>query len=168
MKFEYKDAALSCTDDIASGFVPLLVGGDVVILVGDLGAGKTTFVSHCGQALGVEETVTSPTFAIVSQYDVSASNGIDFLVHVDTYRLVGVNELFDLGLETIFRRDALTMIEWGERIEEYVDGPHFRVTLSENDNDTRDFVCELIGVFPEQRERNIETGLIQAGWTAHD
>jgi tRNA threonylcarbamoyladenosine biosynthesis protein TsaE len=83
--------------------------GDVIVLAGDLGAGKTTFVQGIATALGVEDRVTSPTFTIVHEY-----NGRLPLVHVDVYRLDRLGELYDLGLEDIADGAGAMVIEWGD------------------------------------------------------
>jgi tRNA threonylcarbamoyladenosine biosynthesis protein TsaE len=83
--------------------------GDVIVLAGDLGAGKTTFVQGVAVALGIDERVTSPTFTIVHQYE-----GRVPLVHVDVYRLERLGELYDLGLEDLANGAGAMVIEWGD------------------------------------------------------
>jgi len=90
---------------------PLLKPGDLVILTGDLGAGKTTFTQGLGAALGVRGDVASPTF-IIARTHPSLGDGPD-LVHVDAYRLSSLAELDDLDLDTTLE-DAVTVVEWGE------------------------------------------------------
>jgi tRNA threonylcarbamoyladenosine biosynthesis protein TsaE len=87
----------------------LLVAGDVVVLAGPLGAGKTTFAQGLAQRLGVQGNVTSPTF-VVSRIHKAKPGGLA-LVHVDAYRLAGPNDLVDLDLETT--ENAVFLIEWG-------------------------------------------------------
>ncbi|MFT4081870.1 MAG: tRNA (adenosine(37)-N6)-threonylcarbamoyltransferase complex ATPase subunit type 1 TsaE [Nocardioides sp.] len=93
-----------------------LRAGDVVVLTGELGAGKTTFAQGLGEGLGVRGPVTSPTFVIARVHPSLASAG-PALVHVDAYRLGGVAELDDLDLDTDIDR-AVTVIEWGEGLAE--------------------------------------------------
>ena len=92
-----------------------LRAGDVVVLSGELGAGKTTFAQGLGAGLGVRGDVTSPTF-VISRVHPSLGDGPP-LVHVDAYRLGGVAELDDLDLDTSLD-DAVTVVEWGEGIAE--------------------------------------------------
>ena len=92
-----------------------LRGGDLVVLSGELGAGKTTFTQGIGTGLGVRGNVTSPTFVIAREHP-STSDAAP-LVHVDAYRLGGIDELDDLDLDTSFD-DAVTVVEWGEGIAE--------------------------------------------------
>jgi len=97
--------------ELASRLLP----GDVVVLSGELGAGKTTFTQGLGSGLGVRGDVTSPTF-VISRVHPSLGDGPP-LVHVDAYRLGGVAELDDLDLDTSLD-DAVTVVEWGEGIAE--------------------------------------------------
>ncbi|MBV8159758.1 MAG: tRNA (adenosine(37)-N6)-threonylcarbamoyltransferase complex ATPase subunit type 1 TsaE [Acidimicrobiia bacterium] len=83
--------------------------GDLLLLAGDLGAGKTTFVQGFGRALRVEEPITSPTFVIVHTYA-----GAFPVVHVDAYRLEHLQELLDLGLGELLDDEGVTLIEWGD------------------------------------------------------
>ncbi|WP_139978021.1 tRNA (adenosine(37)-N6)-threonylcarbamoyltransferase complex ATPase subunit type 1 TsaE [Nocardioides litoris] len=92
-----------------------LRAGDLLVLTGDLGAGKTTFTQGLGQGLGVEGAVTSPTFVIAREHR-SARGGPE-LVHVDAYRLGGAAELDDLDLDTTLE-EAVTVVEWGEGVAE--------------------------------------------------
>ena len=87
-----------------------LRAGDLVVLTGDLGAGKTTLVKGIARALDITEPVTSPTFTIVQEYD-----GTIPLAHVDVYRLERIQEVHDFGFEELFDRRAV-VVEWGEAI----------------------------------------------------
>jgi len=91
----------------------ILKGGDVLSLTGDLGAGKTTLTKSIGKGLGVEEYITSPTFALINEY-----NGRVKVYHFDVYRLDNVDDLYDLGFEDYFYSDGVTIVEWGDRISE--------------------------------------------------
>lgn len=120
MKFTLEDIDIAAED-----LVKDLQGGSVVALVGEMGAGKTTLVKACAKALGVSDEITSPTFSIVEEHECSSDHSsIKRLIHVDTYRIEFENEIFDLGIENLFDDDALTFIEWGERIEKLIDGPY--------------------------------------------
>jgi tRNA threonylcarbamoyladenosine biosynthesis protein TsaE len=89
--------------------------GDLVVLTGELGAGKTTFAQGLGEGLGVRGTVTSPTF-VIARVHPSLGSGPD-LVHVDAYRLGGLGELDDLDLDASLE-DSVTVVEWGEGLAE--------------------------------------------------
>jgi tRNA threonylcarbamoyladenosine biosynthesis protein TsaE len=89
----------------------VLVAGDVLLLTGDLGAGKTTFVRGLARGLGVAFGVKSPTFAIHLRYP-----GRLPLDHLDLYRLGDPRDLAELGLEDVLGRDGVSVVEWGERL----------------------------------------------------
>lgn len=91
--------------------------GDVLLLEGELGSGKTTFVQGLAKALGVEEQVTSPTFAIVSGYETGGNDGVEKLIHVDLYRL-GEEEAGPELFGDEMRQSAVTVIEWADRLRD--------------------------------------------------
>ena len=93
----------------------LLKKGDVVGLMGDLGAGKTVFTQGVAEGLKVKDYVTSPTFTLINQYE----GGLPFY-HFDVYRLDDPEELLDLGYEEYFYGEGVTVIEWAEKIEDYL------------------------------------------------
>lgn len=86
-----------------------LKGGETILLSGDLGAGKTTFTKGLALALGVKETVTSPTFTYVREYD-----GRLPLFHFDMYRVADADEVYELGLEEYFYRGGVVVVEWNK------------------------------------------------------
>ena len=107
--------------------------GRVVAFTGDLGAGKTAFVSGMARALGVEERVTSPTFTIVNEYE----GGRLPLFHFDMYRLGGADELFHIGWEDYLSRGGVCAVEWSENVAEAIEDGAVRVSivLGDGDND---------------------------------
>jgi tRNA threonylcarbamoyladenosine biosynthesis protein TsaE len=108
--------------DVAAG----CRAGDVVLLVGPLGAGKTTFTQGLARGLGVRGPVTSPTFVIAREHE-SAVGGPG-LVHVDAYRLGGLRELDDLDLAAS-TGESVTVVEWGAGLVEHLDSPVVTVTI---------------------------------------
>ena len=103
------------TEALAGRLAGRLRSGDLLVLTGDLGAGKTTFTRGLGRALGVRGAVTSPTF-VIARVHPSLGDG-PALVHVDAYRLSGLEELDDLDLDTALE-DAVTVVEWGGGLAE--------------------------------------------------
>ncbi len=85
-----------------------LNGGEVILLNGTLGAGKTTFTKGLALALGVKKTVVSPTFTIIKEYEGEKLH----LYHIDMYRLEDDDELEELGVEELYREDSVVVIEW--------------------------------------------------------
>ncbi|MSO26586.1 MAG: tRNA (adenosine(37)-N6)-threonylcarbamoyltransferase complex ATPase subunit type 1 TsaE [Candidatus Nanopelagicales bacterium] len=106
--------------------------GDLVLLVGDLGAGKTTLVQGLGLALGVTERVTSPTFVIARVHATAA--GFPQLMHVDAYRLGSALEFDDLDLAAEVD-ESVTVVEWGEGKAEQLAGDYLLVQITRSDYD---------------------------------
>ncbi len=103
----------------------------VICLEGDLGSGKTVFTKGFSQALGIEETVTSPTFNIIKEYP----NGELPLYHMDVYRLDG--KVDDLGIEDYYTRGGVTIIEWSDMIKDYLPEERLDIKFKVIDEDTR-------------------------------
>jgi tRNA threonylcarbamoyladenosine biosynthesis protein TsaE len=106
----------SAEDTIAAGeaFAGVLKSGDIVLLSGTLGAGKTTFVKGVAKGLGVSERVTSPTFTMVREHGCSNDLGISTLHHSDVYRVETLDEVLDLALGELVEDSAVALVEWGE------------------------------------------------------
>lgn len=120
------------TRAIASVLADGLKGGDVVVLAGDLGAGKTTFVQGAAAALGVRAHVTSPSFVLVREYAGRAR-----IVHVDVYRMSSLQEVIDLGYEELFAPDTITFIEWGDAVGDVLPDARFEVEMRAGSGDER-------------------------------
>lgn len=99
------------TRDLAAEVATLAAPGDLIVLAGDLGTGKTAFAQGFARGLGVEEPVTSPAFILVHTYE-----GRLPLVHLDVYRLETMQELVDLGIAELLDDGAVTLIEWGDAV----------------------------------------------------
>lgn len=97
---------------VAAAVATVVEAGDVIVLLGDLGAGKTAFVAGFAAALGSPGPVTSPTFTIAQRYD----GGRLRIHHLDAYRLAGVDEAADLALDELVEDEAVTLVEWGDRL----------------------------------------------------
>jgi len=121
--------------DLGRRLAAVLRAGDLLILAGDLGAGKTTFTQGVGAGLGVRGDVTSPTF-VISRVHPSLVDG-PALVHVDAYRLGGVAELDDLDLDTSLE-DAVTVVEWGSGVAEGLAEDRLEVTITRSRGDDAD------------------------------
>jgi tRNA threonylcarbamoyladenosine biosynthesis protein TsaE len=108
----------------------LLRAGDVVVLDGDLGTGKTVLAKGIAVALGIDEPVVSPTFTVVREYDAPTP-----LVHVDVYRLDHLQELHDLGFDDLVGGEAVTLVEWGDRVSAALPRDRLRVLLEPGEGD---------------------------------
>jgi tRNA threonylcarbamoyladenosine biosynthesis protein TsaE len=104
----------AATKEVAGRLAALCASGDVVLLMGDLGAGKTAFAQGFAAALGVEGPVTSPTFALVRQYRCAESAPVATLIHADVYRTGGLGEVVELALAEMVEERAIALVEWGE------------------------------------------------------
>jgi tRNA threonylcarbamoyladenosine biosynthesis protein TsaE len=119
------------TLDLARRVGSLLRAGDVVALIGDLGAGKTVFAKGLALALGVAEDVVSPTFTLVREY-----TGVRVpMVHVDVYRLDHLQELHDAGFDELVGGTAVTVVEWGDRVAALLPVDRLDVALAAGDED---------------------------------
>lgn len=117
---------------LAEALAPHLRAGDLLILTGNLGAGKTTFTQALGRGLGVRGRITSPTFVIAREHP--SRHGGPTLVHVDAYRLGAAEELSDLDLDSELE-DSITVVEWGEGLAEQLSQDYLSVTITHGGGD---------------------------------
>lgn len=106
--------------------------GDVVSLTGSLGAGKTVLAKGIAKALGITESIVSPTFTLVQEYE-----GSEKLYHLDLYRLSGEDEFESMGGEEFLYPDGITLVEWAEKIGGMMRPDAFLVTITILDDGTR-------------------------------
>lgn len=104
------------TKNIGKKLSKFLKKRDILILVGDLGSGKTTFVQGIAKGLKITDHVCSPSFTIINEYPQKIP-----LYHIDLYRLDNNSEMASIGLEEYFEQDGITVIEWGEKIKDLLD-----------------------------------------------
>ena len=138
---ELKINSLEEIGAVAEEFVRLAMQEDTVFAFnGQMGAGKTTFIKALCEALGVSETVTSPTFAIVNEYRADETG--ELIYHFDFYRIKKLDEAYDMGCEDYFYSGAVCFIEWPELVEELLPGNTVWVDIRVNDDETRTIVWE--------------------------
>ncbi|MGD0394615.1 MAG: tRNA (adenosine(37)-N6)-threonylcarbamoyltransferase complex ATPase subunit type 1 TsaE [Acidimicrobiales bacterium] len=130
-------ASADQTRRLARAMAPLCRPGDVVLLVGDLGAGKTTFAQGFGAALGVTEPITSPTFVLVRQYPMGDGAPVRVLVHADVYRLDRLHEIVELGLGELVDDGGVALVEWGDAAQPVLGSGALTVKLAMDDDDDR-------------------------------
>jgi tRNA threonylcarbamoyladenosine biosynthesis protein TsaE len=128
------------TADLGARLAALLRPGDVVVLSGPLGAGKTLFTSGIAAGLGVEEPVISPSFILTREY----SSGFLPLIHADIYRLTTRNEFDDLDLLSQSSHGVL-VIEWGDVVEPILPPDHLRVDFEVDDDEARNITLVPFG-----------------------
>jgi len=141
-------ATAADTRAIGRAMAPLFRAGDAVVLTGELGAGKTTFVQGVADGLGVDDTVSSPTFVLVKEYV-----GRLTVAHADIYRLERVQDVVDLGLDEIADGEALLLVEWGDAVEELLPDDRLRIELTGEDPTGVD------------ESRRIEVEAVGSGWS---
>ena len=126
----------------------LLLPGDVLVLEGDLGAGKSEFTRGIARGLGIEGPVASPSFTILNVYD----EGRIPLYHFDWYRLSGEDELYDMGLDEYLGGDGVAVVEWPSRCPEAVPEDHLLIRIIPVDETSREITLTPKGAFRETEE----------------
>jgi tRNA threonylcarbamoyladenosine biosynthesis protein TsaE len=120
--------------EAARQFIDAMGDQHVFAFYGHMGAGKTTFIKAICEELGVEDVVTSPTFAIVNEYTTAEDIPV---YHFDFYRIKKLEEVYDMGYEDYFYGDGLCFIEWPEMMEELLPEGAIKVQIKENADGTR-------------------------------
>lgn len=126
--------SLDTIDNSAKEFIKLMGNNTVFAFYGEMGAGKTTFITAICKALGVEDNITSPTFAIVNEY---RSDSGELIYHFDFYRINKIDEVFDFGYEDYFYSGSLCFIEWPEKVEDLLPHDVIKVEIKEQENGSR-------------------------------
>jgi tRNA threonylcarbamoyladenosine biosynthesis protein TsaE len=121
------------TKEVAAQLATVCRAGDVLLLIGELGAGKTAFAQGFAAALGVEGPVTSPTFALVRQYRCAEGGPADTLIHADVYRTESLGEVLELALAELVEEQAIALIEWGDMAAPALGDDALEITLSRPD-----------------------------------
>ena len=122
----------------AQEFITQMGENRIYAFYGSMGAGKTTFVKALCEAMGVTDTVNSPTFAIVNEYNTPSGRSI---YHFDFYRIRRISEVYDMGYEDYFYGDGICFIEWPELIEDLLPEGTVRVTIEELVDGSRVLKC---------------------------
>lgn len=135
------------TRALAAEVAALTRPGDLLVLAGGLGAGKTAFAQGFGQGLGVQETITSPAFVLVRSYQ----GGRLPMVHIDVYRLDHLQELIDLGVAELLDEGGVTLIEWGDVVSPALPADFLEVRLE---------------IGEAEDERRLEVNAVGRNWPA--
>ena len=138
-----KLTSLEQTEEFGKEFAKTLKPGTVVALTGPLGAGKTTLTKSVARGLGVTETITSPTFTIVCEYE----TGTLPLYHFDVYRVHDEEDLFEMGFEEYFHKGGVCLIEWADLIPELLPEDTIGIELNYGANENERVIT--LGRFSE-------------------
>ncbi|PIR78640.1 MAG: tRNA (adenosine(37)-N6)-threonylcarbamoyltransferase complex ATPase subunit type 1 TsaE [Candidatus Magasanikbacteria bacterium CG10_big_fil_rev_8_21_14_0_10_36_16] len=118
-----------------------LTGGDVILLQGELGAGKTTMSKGIAKGLGISDDIVSPTFTLMNVYEIqNPKSKIQNLIHIDTYRLESEDNLIEIGVEDYLgQANIVTIIEWPEKIQELIkDKKTIEISIVKQDDNSRE------------------------------
>lgn len=155
MTLRARTTAVEATRALAARLAELAVPGDVILLSGELGAGKTAFVQGFGAGLGVEGPITSPTFTLAHQYD-----GRLTLHHLDVYRLERLAEMDDVGVPELVDGDGVVCIEWGDVVAPALPQDYLEVALRYGaGDDDRELELRCVGGRWQARLRTLGESL---------
>lgn len=160
MLLELRARTAEDTREVGEAMSASLRARDAVVLTGELGAGKTTFVQGVARGLGIEDQVSSPTFTLVKEY-----RGILDIAHVDVYRLERVQDVVDLGLDELGDGEGVLLVEWGDAVEDLLPDERLRVELTTEDlvSDARRLRVSALGVSWQERWGALEVAV--APWS---
>ena len=159
MTYVLRTDSVDATRAAGGALAGLARPGDLVLLAGELGAGKTAFAQGFGIALGVREPITSPTFVLARDYE----DGRIPLHHIDVYRLDQMNEVFDIGLQEVLDDGGVTLIEWGDAIVPSLPADFLEVRLTfGTEDDERTIVVRAVG--PSWSSRSNSLGRALEEW----
>lgn len=132
------------TMDFACELAKTIKAPKIIVLSGDLGAGKTTFTKGFAKGLGIKEIITSPTFTLLNEYE-----GREKMYHFDMYRLSSKEEAYELGFEDYFNKnDGVVLVEWAENVEGLFSPPYTKITLNKLSNTKREIkIEEIVWIF---------------------
>ncbi len=134
----------------------MLRPGDIALLSGRLGAGKTTFVQGVARGLGVVERVTSPTFTMVRQHEAHNEWGVATLHHADVYRVGNLGEVRDLDLGELVEESAVVLVEWGELAASVFGREVLTLTFAISGEDDETRTISVDGAIDDARRRALD------------
>ncbi|TYQ18031.1 UNVERIFIED_CONTAM: tRNA threonylcarbamoyladenosine biosynthesis protein TsaE [Acetivibrio alkalicellulosi] len=145
------------TIEVGKAIGKILNKGDVVLITGDLGTGKTVLTNGIANSLGIKEYITSPTFTIVNEYDMKIP-----LFHFDVYRIAHPEEMFEIGFEEYLHKSGIVIIEWAEIIKEILPDENIWITIKKDLDrgiDHRIIQIEFNGDKYRDYKRNFDLGV---------
>ncbi|MEC8974202.1 MAG: tRNA (adenosine(37)-N6)-threonylcarbamoyltransferase complex ATPase subunit type 1 TsaE [Actinomycetota bacterium] len=157
--FKAKTNSPEETQKLAACIAEFVIAKDLLLLVGDLGAGKTAFTQGFGKALGVADPITSPTFTLAKEY-----SGRLTLHHLDVYRIEDLEEVRDLALPELLEGDSVTVIEWGDQIIPAIPQNYLEIRFEYGyEENERNVTISHIGVSWHERIEKLQEALNEWG-----
>ncbi len=142
------------TSELGRTFSRIVSAGDIILLTGELGGGKTTFITGIAAGLGLERKISSPSFTILNEYRIS---GRREFVHVDLYRLENAGEIEEIGLDDYFYNNiSIICVEWGDRIKKYLKKEFLEVDFGyvideKNEGNKRKIIFKSSGTYWDRK-----------------
>ncbi len=140
LEYQLKTDSYEKTEQLGEKIADLLQAGDVVVLNGDLGVGKTTLTRGLARGLGIKRNVKSPTFTLIREY----KDGRVPLYHMDAYRLESSPDE-DLGFDEYFNGDGITIVEWPQFIKDEIPADHISINITRLSDTEREVTFKLHG-----------------------
>lgn len=141
---EEENIDINSIENIAKYLKSILKDGDIVIMEGNLGFGKTTFVRILSRLLESDNIVSSPSFTLINEYDIILNGKESTLRHVDLYRLDSKEELDDIGFKDKIKENGITIIEWGNKFIDYFETPYYLFEIEMKEENSRLYRISLI------------------------
>ncbi|MEP6758949.1 MAG: tRNA (adenosine(37)-N6)-threonylcarbamoyltransferase complex ATPase subunit type 1 TsaE [Actinomycetota bacterium] len=160
MELEIRAATADDTRDAGAALAGVLRTHDVVVLTGELGAGKTTLVQGIARGLGATEHVASPTFTLVREY----VSGRVPVAHVDLYRLQREQDVIDLALEELEDGERVLLVEWGDPVADLLADERLRIEFTADVDDVRHLTIATVGPSWDERAEGLRAALVR--WVA--
>ncbi len=128
MQIKITSSSADFTKDIGKKFSRIISKSNIILFTGELGGGKTTFISGLAKGLGLKESLSSPSFAILNEYRISDRLK---LIHADLYRIENINDIKETGLDDYIYDDySIVCVEWGNKIEDYIKKEYLKINLN--------------------------------------
>ena len=141
---EEKNITIDGVENIAKYMKSILKDGDIIVMQGNLGFGKTTFVRTLSKILGSKNIVSSPSFTLINEYDIILNNIDSILKHIDLYRINSIDELDNIGFRDKIKEEGITIIEWGDKFIDYFESPYYLFEIEMLDENSRSYRISLI------------------------
>lgn len=155
MSLQVQSLSAADTLNLGKQLGKVLKGGDVICLLGDLGAGKTVLGKGIGEALGIVEPMTSPTFTFMQEYSGCAQGEVIRLIHMDLYRLKYSEEVEVIGVEDAFQENCICLIEWPEIAWDYLPKDRLELCIEGSGEEPRNITFQSASKEWEKRLQSL-------------